>query len=267
MSRTKNTVVACYTLEGKLVKIYPSAKRASRCRNLFPRTIDRCIRGDIATVKGLQWKRFNVDEVPDSIPPLVISNGKSTIRPIAKIDESGEIIETYPSVKKAAELNNIEPHTLRDRINGKYRYEGKEKFRELSDEEIEKFGYQKGVKRIIEKRAIIQYTLDKKYVKTYKSINQALIELGKSPRNQGIQQCLSGKYSTAFGYIWKYKNFENVSRPKKPMIYQLDLNEKIIKKYRSVREASEETKISIPSINNCIRNRQKTAGGYIWKKK
>lgn len=266
MARLENTVVACYSLEGELVKIYESAKQASKSRNLFPRTIDRCIRGDVLTVKGLQWKRFPKDKVPNKIPALVIEKEKVSIRPIAKIDENGEIIETYSSLRKAAISNNIDPHTLRDRIKGKYEYVGKEKYRELSDEEIEKYGYKKGSTITNQKKRIIQYTLEGDYVKTYPSISKALIELGKSPNNKGIQDCLSGKFSTAFGYMWKYKDFDNVTHEKKPQIYQYDLDNNLIKKYKNVSEASKDTNISISSINNCIRKRQKTAGGFIWKK-
>ena len=65
MARLSRSVVACFSLDGKLIKVYPSAKKAAANRHLYPRTIDRCIRGDITTVKGLQWKRFNIDEVPE----------------------------------------------------------------------------------------------------------------------------------------------------------------------------------------------------------
>ena len=46
MSRewTGDSFVARYTLEGELVRTYRSAKDASLCRNLHPRTIDKYIR-------------------------------------------------------------------------------------------------------------------------------------------------------------------------------------------------------------------------------
>lgn len=141
MARLSHSVVACFSLDGKLIKVYPSAKKAAKNRHLYPRTIDRCIRGDITTVKGLQWKRFNIDEVPEWIEPLEIKQVKTKARPLAKIDEKGNIVETYPSLKNAALINNIDPHTLRDRISGKYASKNKDKFRELTDEEIIRFGY------------------------------------------------------------------------------------------------------------------------------
>ncbi len=143
MSRVSGTIVACYTLERKLVKTYSSALSASRSRHLFKRTIDRCIRGDLNMVKGLQWKRFKIGEVPDTIPPLQIETKSLTIKPVGKIDENGEIIEVYPSIKNATKSNGLDPHSLRDRLNKKYAYVGKTKFMYLTDNEIDKYNLKK----------------------------------------------------------------------------------------------------------------------------
>lgn len=144
MSREKNTVIACYTKKGKLVRVYGSAKKAALSRHLFPRTIDRCIRGDIKTVKGLRWKRFKIGEVPNSVPPLESNSTTLSIKPVAKIDENGEILEAYPSIRNAAINNNIDTHTLRDRLNQKYACIGKARFRYLDDNEISKYNFKKG---------------------------------------------------------------------------------------------------------------------------
>lgn len=131
MARKSNTVVACYTLEGKLVKVYPSAKSASKNRHLYPRTIDKCIRGDTLTAKGMQWRRYNKDEVPSQIEPLKISRKKKGSIPVVKLDGSGNIVKTYPSIKQAALDNNLDPHSLRDRLSHKYKFSDKEEYRYL----------------------------------------------------------------------------------------------------------------------------------------
>lgn len=205
MSRNSNTVVACYTLEGKLVKTYESAKKAASSRHLFPRTIDRCIRGDISTVKNLQWKRFKIGEVPNYIEPIKKESTILSIRPVAKLDENENIIEVYPSIRNAAKINNIDAHTLRDRLNKKYANIGKAKFRYLLDNEIDKYAFKKGQEIDNKTKAIIQLTLDGKYIKSYPSISAALTALNKSVNNRGISECLKGNYETAFGYKWKYK--------------------------------------------------------------
>ena len=50
-------------------------------------------------------------------------------------------------------------------------------------------------------------------------------------------------------------------------IIQYDLNMNLIKEYPSIAIASKETGINKCNISACIKNRQKTAGGFIWKYK
>lgn len=265
MSRFSNTVVACYSLDGELVKVYKTAKDAAISRHLFIRTIDRCVRGDISTVKGLQWKRYKVDEVPSRIPPLKKETTTISIKPVAKIDDNEVIIEVYPSIRNAATKNNIGTYTLRDILNKKYAYDGKAKYRYLSDNEITKYKFKNGHQIDNKTKAVIQYSLDDKYIKTYPSISEANIALNKAKNNQGISKCLKGIYLTAFGYKWKYKDQPNVSREKKTYIYALDDNHSIVKRYNSVKEASIELGVNVSSINNAIRLNLKVKG-YHWKR-
>ena len=268
MSRASGTVVACYTIDGKLVKTYPSASQAAKSRHLFKRTIDKCIRGDVTTVKGLQWKRFPINEVPDRIEPLEKTTTAISIRPVAKLNEKGEIIEVYPSIRNASINNHIDTHTLRDRLNEKYPCDGKAKFRYLTDNEIAKYKFKKGQKIDNKTKAVIQITLDGKYTKSYPSIRAALISLGKSPLNPGISKCLKGEFDTAFGYRWKYKNYPNISKrnKKKTCIFALDENNNVIKRYSSVKEAALELGVTPSSINSAIRLNWKIKG-YRWKRK
>lgn len=129
MARDKNTVIACYNLDGKLVRTYKSAAEASRCRHVYKRSIDRATRGDVLTIKNLLWRRVNINDVPKSIAPLPQRSIDRTVKKVAKIDEEGNILEIYPSLNKAAKENNIDNHTLRDRLNGKYSSINKTKFK------------------------------------------------------------------------------------------------------------------------------------------
>ena len=128
MSVKKETLVAAYTLRGKLVKTYPSAAKAAKVRHVFKRTIDRATRGDILTVKNLQWRRVDKDNVPLLIEPLKKVKASNTKKQVAKLDENGNIVTIYSSLSQAAKANNIDPHTLRDRLSGKYSSNNKTKF-------------------------------------------------------------------------------------------------------------------------------------------
>lgn len=53
-------------------------------------------------------------------------------------------------------------------------------------------------------KPVLQYTLDGKLIKEYRSAIQASKELNINQAN--IVHCLKGKYKYSGGYIWKYKN-------------------------------------------------------------
>ena len=129
MARVKDTVIACYSLKGKLIRVYPTATAAARSRHLFKRTIDRATRGDLLTAKNLLWRRVNKDNVPTTIEPYKKEKHSNISKRVAKVDEKGNIVKIYPSLSNAAKDNKIDPHTLRDRLNGKYSSNNKTKFR------------------------------------------------------------------------------------------------------------------------------------------
>ena len=128
MTRRKDTVIACYSLKGKLIRVYPTATAAARSRHLFKRTIDRATRRDVLTIKNLMWRRVDKNSVPEFIEPLVVAPHSNKKKSVAKVDENNKVIETYSSISEAARKNKIDPHTLRDRLNGKYSSNNKTKF-------------------------------------------------------------------------------------------------------------------------------------------
>ena len=114
--------VACYSLDGKLFKVYESARKASLSRHAHPRSIDKVIRGERTTAFGYMWRRFPVNEIPENIPPLEITKKSRKAKAIAKVDERGKIIKKYPSIKQASIEENIDTHSLRDHLNKKTKH-------------------------------------------------------------------------------------------------------------------------------------------------
>lgn len=53
------------------------------------------------------------------------------------------------------------------------------------------------------KKTVIQYSLDNKYIAEYKSINEAARVIDGS--KDGISFCCNGRQNTSGGYIWKFK--------------------------------------------------------------
>ena len=63
---------------------------------------------------------------------------------------------------------------------------------------------------------------------------------------------------------WCDRNYNNrYSRAIK--VYQLSLDDKLIKVWDCMRDVERELKISHACISNCCSGKQKTAGGYKWK--
>ena len=81
-------------------------------------------------------------------------------------------------------------------------------------------------------------------------------------RNKKISQSMIGKSKTDQHKKNISKNSKGVSRNQKPIL-QYDLEGNFIKEWPSLKEAINETKIT--SIGDCVRNKQKTAGKFIWK--
>ena len=120
MGRCKrNLVVVEYSLEGDLLHIYPNALSASKEKQAFRRTIDKCIRGDMNTAYGSMWRRYPKDDIPKHIKPYVKSKKNFTKREVKEIDEKGNIIQIYPSIKEASKNLHVDPHSIRDVLSGK----------------------------------------------------------------------------------------------------------------------------------------------------
>ena len=57
----------------------------------------------------------------------------------------------------------------------------------------------------------------------------------------------------------------NLRNTFKKKIVQYDLNGVLIKKWDSIKEASETLNINRSNIGECCRNKRATAGNYIWR--
>jgi hypothetical protein len=90
-----------------------------------------------------------------------------------------------------------------------WRYENNK----LKSTEIEqKIKLLKNNKTIIEKtkmdnKTIIQYTLNKKFIRKYRCIREAA-KINNLDKYYCIQQCCVYNYKTAYGYIWRFEGDE-----------------------------------------------------------
>lgn len=118
---------------------------------------------------------------------------------------------------------------------------------------------------------IIQLTLNGKFLKEWQSSRetsrQLKIQIG------ALSDCLNKKTSSCNDSIWifksEYDNSKNyfISKEKryKKKVAQLSYDGKIIKVWKSIREASLYLKINSANITSCCQDKRKNAGGFKWK--
>lgn len=128
--------VVAYKKDGSLFRIYNSAREACKSRHAYIRNIDKCLKGERKTAFNYMWKRFLEDEIPNNIPPLEKSSTSKVSIPIAEIDELGNVIKIYSSIRKASKELHIDSHSIRDVLNGLYNKCNGHMFRYLNKEEL-----------------------------------------------------------------------------------------------------------------------------------
>ena len=87
---------------------------------------------------------------------------------------------------------------------------------------------------------------------------------------------INGRQKTSGGYVWRYFDADKIpekiekteiTAPEAKEVIQLDLAGNIIKTFPSITSASKICGICTKNIRNVINGKQKTAGGYKWKRK
>lgn len=118
------------------------------------------------------------------------------------------------------------------------------------------------------KRAILQFSLDGKFIAEYASTKEA--ERYTGVKYQYIISCCKHQKQEAGGFIWEYKEkrkddyIVQHGHRKNIAIIQLTIDGEFISKYKSAAEASVMNGMDRSTIVRCCKGRQKTAGGYKW---
>ena len=133
-------------------------------------------------------------------------------------------------------------------------------------------------------KEILQYSLEGVFIQSWKGIAEVARILGCSASS--ISNCLIGKHKSACGFIWRYKESDNISikidipkrvctnnkktweqknRRQMREIKQLTKDGKLVKIWKNYIELSESTGFDNGNIYNCINGKLKSAYGYIWR--
>lgn len=133
--------------------------------------------------------------------------------------------------------------------------------------------FQKSIKlKKSKSKPILQYDLEGNFIKEWESAKQVADKLNLT-NSSLITSVLKEKSPTAYNSIWKYKTLNYPTKIKPPShknninILQYDLEGNLIKEWRSGKEASLYLNINKQSICNALKNRAKSAYGYVWEYK
>lgn len=112
-------------------------------------------------------------------------------------------------------------------------------------------------------KPVYQYDKDGTLICGYPSIKEASRQTNVS--SSGIASCCLKypKYTQAGGYLWKFQN-DSTPIKQKPKILQYK-DGILINTFYRVADASRTSGVSHSAISQCLRKKQKTAGGYIWE--
>ncbi len=120
----------------------------------------------------------------------------------------------------------------------------------------------------VKETSVYQFDKQGNFLRKYKSVTDASKDICIS--RVCIHDCCNGKQATAGGYIWSWNNkIPNTSiKIKQKCIGMFDLNNNLIKKFNSPKDAAIEVFNNISKasgISRCLSNKGKTAYGFIWK--
>lgn len=122
---------------------------------------------------------------------------------------------------------------------------------------------------------VYQYSLSGKFIKSYKTLIDAIKEMNLA-NGSHISSCCNGKRRTAYGFMWSYEKFDKLYSFKNKhnqnvTVIQFDLNKNKICSFKNLMDASkqfgEKSEKAYYAINRCLNKRSKSAYGFYWEYK
>lgn len=183
-------IVLQYNLLGELIKEWNSLKSASK---FYKSTnIASCCRGEVVTACGFIWR------YKDEFIDIDLDRLNYQKRKVSQYDLEGNLIRTFDSIKDASSFGFNEGN-IQDCCVGRLKSSKGYIWRYSEDSPPQKYK-NKTIKQVV------QFSNTGEFIKEWDSIASASKELKIG--GNGIVTCCKGKYKTAGGFIWKYK--ENI---------------------------------------------------------
>lgn len=186
-SKDKKTVLQ-YDLNGNLVKEWVSLKSASK---FYKNTnISSCCRGESVTASGFIWR------YKDEFRDIDLDRLNYQKRKVSQYDLQGKFIRSFESIKEASSYGFNEGNIQACCVG---RLKSSKGFIWRYSEDLQPDLYRK--KNV---KSVLQFTINGEFIKEWDSIACASKDLKIG--GNSIVTCCKGKYKSAGGYIWKYKD-------------------------------------------------------------
>lgn len=195
-----------YNAKGKKIKTFPSGMEASRQTGISNSHIRNAANGIDPTAGGYFWQFGNapVFDVESFLEERRIGYKEKKGQKVTQYDMDGNRVARYLTLVDAAKAIGKDSTGISANIRGitKQAYGfvwkkgyGKEKIN------LERQLYGNDLRAIKVRRKTRQYSLSGKYIKTFASVKEAAAAVKVA--SSTISGALSGKYTTAGGFIWK----------------------------------------------------------------
>lgn len=182
---------------------------------------------------------------------------------ILQINFNGEIVNKWDSARWASKQLNIQQSVIWNCLKKqRKKYRG---FVWIYEEDYnENFDITQYVEQNTQAKEICKYSIDGRFIKTYPSANSTIDDGFDC---SSVIKCCKHKISKHKGYIFRYKNDDNILKEQNILISRYDLEGNHIDDFISLKEAYDKTGIDKSMISKCcnLKPKSKTAGGYIWK--
>lgn len=124
-------------------------------------------------------------------------------------------------------------------------------------------------------RPVVQLDKNGVYIAEFETCKEAQRAMGKMNSN-AINACCRGDAKSAYGFVWIYKDEYDDTKEyiytREPYgnqyaVIQIDLLGNVVAEFDTVQNAHRATGINYCCICECCNGTQKTAGGFVWRRK
>jgi hypothetical protein len=231
---------------------------------------------EVKFIKGKKYDFSLYYQVELESKPVVVDTVS-----VLQFNMGGKFIREYKSLKSASVITRIDGHQISSCMSGEKKTAGGYQWRYKRNPlfkngpiDINPVQYLPSPRA----QSILQFDLKGNFIKEYPTILEA--EKHVNTNCSSISTCARGKYKTAGGYQWRYKNdpifkkgvvkIAPARKPRRPSskpILQFGLDGKFIKEYSSIKEAGRAMDRWDQMIGQCANGRLRIAYGFQWKYK